>query len=415
MKQKRAIGYLGAWTTSPGRGYSIDQIPADQLTHVIYAFAGFSESGPPWTAALGYPAFDVGDKNADPTNPQVPPDQWVKGNFYKLLQLKGRYAKLSTLISIGGWGFSQMGKFADVAGDPASRAAFVASCLDLFIRKWPGLFDGIDVDWEFPAGSQQRDDFTSLLQEFRQQLDAQGTTDNRDYLLTAALPARTTAANTFDLPGVQQAVDWINLMAYDFHGTGKTDKITNFTAPLFHSPVEPPCHSLSHKPACPVLNINAVVEMLLQHGVPSEKLVLGIPTAGHGFGGVPDVDNGVYQPADPARAPAGTFGSDAIIEYNDLVQNYLPTYPAYLDPDTRAPYLYNVTDQVWISYENPESVAAKGKYVSEGDLGGLMLWELSGDTPWGSAGSLVAAMQKALVTPAGPFALPPTEANASTR
>ncbi len=399
MDQQLVIGYLGAWTTSAAHGYRVDLLPADQLSHVIYAFAGFSPSGPPWKAALGYPAFDVGDKDADPTDPQVPPAKWASGNFARLLQLKSQHAGLSTLISVGGWGFSQTGKFPAVAAGSQARAAFVTSCLDLFIRRWPGLFDGIDVDWEFPAGPQERANFTSLLQEFRQQLDVQGAADGRKYLLTVALPARTTAPDTFDLPGVQAAVDWINLMAYDFHGAGKQEKITNFTAPLFGSPHEPPCPGLSHSPHCPVLNINAVVDTFVHHGVPPEKIVLGIPTAGHGFGGVPDRNHGRYEPADPARAPAGSFGDDAIIEYFDLVQNYLPKYTSYFDAATKVPYLYDPQSQVWISYESPQSVAAKGKYARSRKLSGLMLWELSGDTPRGSADALVAAMWQYRVAP----------------
>jgi chitinase len=61
-----------------------------------------------------------------------------------------------------------------------------------------GVFDGIDIDWEYPAspgndGNVYRPEdtanYTALLKEFRSQLDAYGKQAGRHYLLTAAMPA----------------------------------------------------------------------------------------------------------------------------------------------------------------------------------------------------------------------------------
>jgi chitinase len=41
--------------------------------------------------------------------------------------------------------------------------------------------------------------------------------------------------------------------------------------------------------------------------------------------------------------------------------------------------LYDSTTKTWVSYDDPQSVAAKARYVREHRLGGLVIWELGGD------------------------------------
>ena len=178
-------------------------------------------------------------------------DQWgepLNGNFGQLLKLKAKYPKLKVMLSLGGWSWSKY--FSDAALTPQSRAALVSSCVDRFIKgnlpalgpgdaggpgSAAGLFDGIDVDWEWPGSEgnvgnvvrpEDKANLTLLLQEFRTQLDAYGAQTNKHYELSAFLPADPAKiAAGFDGPKIFSSLDFGNVQGYDYHGTWET--VTN--------------------------------------------------------------------------------------------------------------------------------------------------------------------------------------------
>ena len=182
--------------------YNVADIPADQLTLVIYAFAGVSASGE-------CVSINAADDSI---------------NFPQLLQLKQEHPKLPTLISIGGAANST--HFPTTARNEESREKFARSCIQFM--KQHG-FDGIDIDWEYPNGN-DKGKFTALLTELRRHLNVQGTKDNRQYLLTIAAPASPSHYANLDLTRIHPLVDWINLMSYDFTVVSSSD--TDFVAPM---------------------------------------------------------------------------------------------------------------------------------------------------------------------------------------
>ena len=188
--QLRVVGYLASWGVN-SKGTRIADLPARDLTHIFYAFGLIDENG---RRVFGDPCIDIGACRAASGNSSARPAPPVNtkmigatpaGNFGALKLLKAKNPHLKLLISIGGWTGS--GRFSDAALTQASRQRFTESALDLFIRRWPGLFDGIDIDWEFPvAGGMQgnverpvdRENFTQLLADLRRALDAQGARTN---------------------------------------------------------------------------------------------------------------------------------------------------------------------------------------------------------------------------------------------
>jgi chitinase len=111
------------------------------------------------------------------------------------------------------------------------------------------------------------------------------------------------------------------------------------------------------------------VAAFLEAGVPREKLIVGMPFYGRGFTGVPDTNDGLYQP----------FSGIISARYHEIVSDYLPTYERHWHDEAAVPWLYDHESQTMVSYDDPESLARKADYINEQQLGGAMFWELSGD------------------------------------
>jgi GH18 family chitinase len=363
---KIIIGYYPSWVA--GRGVFLKDTPYAKLTHINYAFSNISEAG---ECILGDAAADVGrvyTADESITGKDDKSKVAFHGNFNQLLELKKQYTDLKVLISIGGWTWS--GNFSNAAKDDTSRMRFASSCVDLYLKQYAGVFDGLDIDWEYPVSggltkgnAADKANYTLLLQEIRHQLDALGQTDGTHYLLTIAAASSPGTIRNFDLPGIATIVDWINLMAYDFHGTW--DASTNFNAPLFRSAMDPSDASL---------NVDAAVQSYLSSGVPTEKLVLGVPFYGKGWAGVADADHGLYQLAQGA-AP-GTYEAGSF-EFKDLQKRYLTTWQSYWSEEAQVPWLYDPSSQIFISYDDARSLEAKAGYARDQGLAGVMIWEIS--------------------------------------
>ena len=360
----RIIGYYTSWSIY-ARSYFVTDIPADELTHINYAFANVSAEG----------ECLVGDEWADTQYryPTDPADAPFLGNFHQLNVLKEQYPHLKTLISIGGWTWSD--QFSDAALTAESREKFARSCVALM--KQYG-FDGLDIDWEYPVSvglnpeigrPEDSENFTLLLAELRAQLDAQGQQDGGiHYLLTIAAPAGSSEYSNIQLDQIHRYLDWINVMTYDFHGSWEAT--TNFNAPLYAA-------SDDSNPEDAALNTDAAMKAYLAAGIPAEKLVVGVPFYGRGWSGVPDIQHGLFQSS--TGLPGGTWES-GVFDYGDLEANYVPTFARYWHDEAGVPWLYNADRQIMISYDDPESLRLKTEYVKNEGLGGIMFWELSGDT-----------------------------------
>ncbi len=192
-------------------------------------------------------AIVLGDPWADVNHNEGVPLEWEDcekgkcGNFYKLNKLKQSNPNLKTLLSVGGWTWSN--HFSDVAADPAARSNFANSAVQV-IRAYG--FDGIDIDWEYPVEGglpdnstlpEDKHNFTLLLQETREKLTAAGAQDGRSYLLTIAGHANPSYASTTELDAIAEILDWINIMTYDFHGDW--EQTTNHNASLYSDPNDP--------------------------------------------------------------------------------------------------------------------------------------------------------------------------------
>lgn len=127
---------------------------------------GISGSRPrPWrlTLPLTSQIHYGSDSWNDPGGPNL------YGNLKQLHLLKQRHRSLKVLLSIGGWTYSENGRFARPISSPAGRARFVESAVALVADY--GL-DGLDVDFEYPQDDAQARDYVELLRGLREGLDA---------------------------------------------------------------------------------------------------------------------------------------------------------------------------------------------------------------------------------------------------
>lgn len=400
---REIVGYFIEWGIY-GRNYLVKDIvssgSADKLTVINYAFANAApdESGQvvcklfdewadyqkPWAAEQS-----VNGQEVTWPNP-------ILGNFQQLKALKEMVPDLKVLISVGGWTGSKW--FSDAALTAESRRAFVKSCLDLFIQGnlpdpgWGGMggpgaaagvFDGIDIDWEYPAypgnpGNIYRPDdtenFTALLAEFRQQLDE---IDPR-LLLTVAFPAGE-ARTKIQLDQVHSYLDFINVMTYDFHGTW--DGQTGLQANLYLPAGRPED-----------ISVDSVMTYYLAQGVPANKLVMGMPFYGRGWTGVTNEQRGLFQ---PATGPAPGTWEAGVEDYKVLSTRLAAGETTrYWDKLSKAAWLFDGTD-FW-TYDDPQTICYKAAYIRHLGLRGMMFWELSGDT---AGGELVSSIDEGLSQP----------------
>jgi chitinase len=298
-------------------------------------------------------------------------------NFAALNSLKHDNPSLTVLVSVGGWTWS--GNFSDMALTKRSRTLFIESAVK-FVNKYN--LDGLDIDWEYPGMTgnnnrfrpEDKQNYTLLLKELRQQFNREGKKLHRHLVISIATGASTDFLEHTEMAKVQRYVDTINLMSYDYY-VPVWDKTTGHHAPLFTNPVDPK-----------KISADRTVHEYESAGVPANKIVLGVPFYGKSWANVSATNQGLFQ--------AGTEAPKTYLPYSSLVnmQTQNSGYVRYWDAKASAPFLYNPESKIFISYEDPESLAAKCKYVLDQKLAGIMFWEYSGD----SAGVLLRTIDTGL-------------------
>ena len=396
-RSRQVVGYFIQWGIY-GRSYFVKNVEtsgsADRLTTLNYAFGNVApdangdvvcQSADPW-ADYQRPTDAAG--SVDGQAPSGP----LYGNFQQLKALKGLHPKLKVLMSLGGFTLSKY--FSDAALTDASRKKLVSSCIDLFIKgdlpgtpagTGAGVFDGFDLDWEWPgsegnAGNiirpEDRQNFTKLAAEFRKQLDALG----HGYVLTAFLPAAPAKIDAgFEVGKIFKYLDWGTVQGYDLHGTWEAT--TNHQSNLFTSALDP---------SSPRFSVADTVAAYLRRGAPARELVVGVPFYSRGWAGVGPTNHGLYQPS--TGAAAGTWEA-GVEDYKAVAPLLTSGYTRYNDPRSGASWLYNPSTGIFWTLDDPLVLRAKALLARATGLGGLMFWELSGDTP---DGQLIAAIDRGL-------------------
>ncbi|WP_217532456.1 glycosyl hydrolase family 18 protein [Vibrio metschnikovii] len=404
-----------------GRNYTVDNIPAHNLTHILYGFipicgpnesvksVGGNSYNALMTACQGVPDYEV-----------VIHDPWaayqksfpqaghqysspIKGNYAMLMALKQRYPDLKILPSVGGWTLSD--PFYDFT-DKAKRDTFVAS-MKRFLQTWK-FYDGIDIDWEFPGGNGAAPDlgdpindgpaYIALMQELRVMLDELEAETGRSYELTSAIGVGFDKIEKVDYGQAIQYMDYIFAMTYDFYGGW--NNVPGHQTALY-------CGNFMRPGQCdgtgidengepykgPAYTADNAIQLLLAQGVPANKLVLGAAMYGRGWQGV--MPASLTDPTDPMTgvATGKLTGStaqgvweDGVIDYKGLKAYMIGDnnqgingFEYGYDAQAEAPWVWNRTTGELVTFDDPRSIKAKGAYVRQLGLAGLFSWEIDAD------------------------------------
>ncbi|MBD1573740.1 chitinase [Vibrio sp. S17_S38] len=415
------------------RGYTVDNLPVDNLTHILYGFipicgpneslksVGGNSFNALQTACQGVPDYNV-----------VVHDPWaayqksfaqagqnydspIKGNFGMLMALKQRNPDLKIIPSVGGWTLSD--PFFSFT-DKSKRDIFVAS-VKKFLTTWK-FFDGVDIDWEFPGGDgenanlgdPQKDGpaYVTLMQELRAMLDQLEADTGREYELTSAIGAGYDKIEDVNYGQASQYMDYIFAMTYDFYGgwNNAPGHQTGLYCGSFMLPGQ--CDGTGidaeGKPfKGPAYTVDNAITALLAQGVPANKLVAGAAMYGRGWDGV--MPSSLTDPNDPMTGTgSGKFsGSKAqgvweagIIDYKGLKDNMVGPngqgingYEVGYDEQAEAAWVWNRSNGKLLTYDSPRSVIAKGQYARSLGLAGLFSWEIDADN-----GDILNAMHEGL-------------------
>ncbi|TKE99440.1 chitinase [Vibrio kanaloae] len=416
-----------------GRDYTIDNLPADNLTHILYGFipiCGPNES----VKSVGGNSYNALMAACQGVNDYevVIHDPWaafqksfpqagheysspIKGNYAMMMALKQRNPDLKIIPSIGGWTLSD--PFFDFT-TKANRDTFVAS-VKKFLNTWK-FYDGVDIDWEFPGGGGAAPDlgdpvndgpaYIALMAELRVMLDELEAENGRTYELTSAIGVGHDKIEDVDYGDAIQYMDYIFAMTYDFYG-GWNNVLGHQTALN--------CGNFMRLGQCdgsgldengepytgPAYTADNGIQLLLEQGVPANKLVVGTAMYGRGWEGV--LPSSLSDPSDPMTgvgngklkgSSAQGVWEDGVIDYKGIKANMLGAnnqgingFEYGYDEMAEAPYVWNRTSGQLITFDDDRSVKAKGAYVRSLGLAGLFSWEIDADN-----GDILNAMHEGL-------------------
>src|SRR3984885_6835191 len=264
----------------------------------------------------------------------------------------------------------------------------------------PGLFDGFNIDWEFP-GAADKQNFTALLKEFRTQLNALTETTGKKYTLTFDSPANPKKYVNIDLKAAAAQVDFLTIDGYDY--AAPSDQQTNESSSLYDSAADPVYADARY--------IDATVKAYRRAGVPAAKYTMGLPLYGVGWTGVSNATHGLYQKATAASPvllangsglcpnpskTAASPGCDTLLTPGFLTYSTIENltnkngYIAWYDSARVGATLYNPATGTFYSYDNPASAVAKTTYIKKNKLGGAYVWALNDDDANGSLTKAIA-------------------------
>lgn len=360
--EKIVLGYFTNWaeTRAAPCSFRTADVDARLFTDIDFAFAGVEVRN--GNVRVG----KASELTTDSRFYVVPTGEHDESRLYgEVMALKKQNPRLRVHLSVGGWAFNDEPTafvFSALVETPERRGHFIRQSIDYLRRHG---FDGIDIDWEFPGvadrGGRAEDGarFLLLLREMRAEMHAEAERSGRpELVLTIATPAGELYRKHQPLGEMQAALDWINVMTYDYHGAW--DQATGHNAPI----------------AGGAPDIKTTLAQYQSIGVPANKIVLGFATYARAFGAVD-----AAAPGTPSTAPGpdGPCGKDSLTAAQAAGWVSSGRFTGYWDDVAQVPYAYSKAERAWVSYDDARSYEKKLELLRREGLAGAMFWAIDLD------------------------------------
>jgi chitinase len=271
------------------------------------------------------------------------------------LTSKAHQAGVKVMVSLGGWGWDK--QFASIVSKPEAEDRYAKSVMAIVDEN---DYDGIDLDWEYPDTEKEIIGFERLTRRFRKELDAVGARKGRPMFVTMAASSNPGTLKWLGKEFLLETMDWINVMTYDF--TGDWTNYAGHHSPLFAS---------SKQPGGSARSTEMTMKYLLEErGLPADRLAVGIPLYGRGFG--------VAEPYAPTKGAKKTGIPRG--DYKNL--HPLANQQGWTrrwDDETKNPWLVSRDRAVVVGYDDAESVALKTEWAMKQGFRGVFFWQIAAD------------------------------------
>ncbi len=310
---KRVVGYYPDWNRGT---YSHQVIQYQNITHIAHAFLIPNADG-----SLG----------------------GISGFAYPELVQRSHEAGVQVIVALGGWG--QSAGFSPMAADTTARKRFVQNLLDFCVANG---YDGVDLDWEYPANAADSMNLTSLVRAMRGAF----STVNRPLSISLAVPSTGWSGKWFNVSAMKEWVDWFGVMTYDYYGswTSKAGPNSALYGNFSTNTEGWIDYSFSYYTAT--------------RGVTAGQMLIGLPFYGWVFNAPT-----MYGPS--TGATQKTYSTIA-------------TYPGqgwsrFWDSEGMVPYMINLSGTQTASYDDTVSMRLKCEYARAKSAGGVMIWAIGQD------------------------------------